>query len=277
MQRLRLLRPLNVKGNSFLGIPSSIFLLPTDEPGWYVRFKNQDDVALRPEMLEYKLRRLVLRHGRQKLQIVEHLLALRGSGLDNVCIVPQSGGIPYFGHANGFWRQVVGNVRNEGHLARYTIRPDMLEASHLDGSFVHFHRNVSGKLILKVDIDYRGIGSRKIAWDITRMPFHGLATARPPGIPRHLKFVQRLANRLKWPHTDAIIWPQDMTSDAWLEETARHRALDILGALATVMPQGGMLEGVVHSSRAGHRHDTKLIRLITESGGVAEIREQQTA
>jgi UDP-3-O-acyl-N-acetylglucosamine deacetylase len=67
---------------------------------------------------------------------------------------------------------------------------------------------------------------------------------------------------LGWPHLGNAVWPQEYPPAEALRLFARHRLLDIAGAIAVLCPPGGIFAGRISSHRAGHAQDVELVRLL---------------
>jgi UDP-3-O-acyl-N-acetylglucosamine deacetylase len=261
VKRLVLTRPVAIAGRDIWGRRVGLTLEPTEAPGWFWRV-GAADIPLTPDTLVHRRQRLVLAHGAAKLHIVEHLLALRViAGIDGVRIVSPGSWLPYDGSAEMFWHAMQPALE-EG--------PELIPA-RIQGSFragqdrtVAYSGTEDGGLEVSVAIDYPGLGAIELQ---QHFPMRGAAAetiiaTKAPGWPPGRRNIARAMACVSWPHLGNAVWPQEHPPATALELFARHRLLDIAGAVAVLCPPGGILAGRIVSERAGHAQDVELVRLL---------------
>jgi UDP-3-O-acyl-N-acetylglucosamine deacetylase len=273
MDRYILTRPVTVTGYAF---PSFLFrkraevtLVPV-ETGWF-----WNSVPITQKLLRLQTRSIALVHGNDTLNIVEHLLALRMSGLDGVDI-RCNGELPYDGCAKLFWNNVLGSRVRDGSLRLYRPKKTVSDAliSNIEfPRYVTFTPGESETLEFRIHIDYPGLGPYDHPpWTLDSGSFADIIDAKSPGLPPALRPLVRIAGGLlRWPHREAFTWQQE--GSRWETHVlfAQHRILDICGALGGITPQGGMLAGVITSWCGGHAYDLGVNRAVEDSGGLVPV------
>ncbi len=260
-----LTRPVAVAGRDIWGRRVRLTLEPADAPGWFWRVGGTD-IPLTPDILVHRRHRLTLAQGAAELHVVEHLLALRViAGVDSVRIACPASWLPYDGSAEMFWR---------------ALRPALEEGDELfpagiGGSFsAGGERPVTytgaGGNILEIDvaIDYPGLGATELrrVFPARDAGAETIIATKAPGWPPGRRNIVRPLSWIGWPHLGNAVWPQDHPPAETLQLFARHRLLDIAGAIAVLCPPGGILTGRVTSERGGHAQDVELIRQLAAAG-----------
>jgi UDP-3-O-acyl-N-acetylglucosamine deacetylase len=264
VKRLVLTQPVVVAGRDIWGRRVRLTLEPAGTPGWFWRV-GASDIPLTPDVLVHRRQRLALAYGAAELHIVEHLLALRViAGVDGVRIVSESSWLPYDGSAEMFWRA----------LQPALAEGDDLVVARIEGSFLAggdrpvAYRGVAGdSLEVSAAIDYPGLGAAELRQDF---PAHGasretIIATKAPGWPPGRRNIARAMACIGWPHLRNAVWPQEHPAMETLALFARHRLLDIAGAIAVLCPPGGILAGRIASERAGHAQDVELVGLLANA------------
>ena len=253
-----------IPGKSFLGFPTTLELDPI-QSGWSLMIGNKE-IPLSPEMLDGRWRRLALKHPRGTLHIPEHLLALRFA-VDGIRIVPSLAGLPYSGDGFIFWKHIRSRIHQAGALVPCTVNAEV-EGDSGPGRVVCFTPWDKEYLELKIYIDYAGVGSGCFEWRFPENDIDKLATAKSPGWPLSWRKWARMAKTCGiGPGEKAFHWSDGSEApNVVLESYARHRALDLLGALAVLAPPGQFLVGKVCSHCAGHKADVMMIREAAKKG-----------
>jgi UDP-3-O-acyl-N-acetylglucosamine deacetylase len=261
VKRLVLTRPVAVAGRDIWGRRVGFMLEPTEAPGWFWRV-GAADIPLTPNTLIHRRQRLTLAHGVARLHIVEHLLALRViAGVDNLRIVSSGSWLPYDGSAEMFWRALEPALEEGTELALHAIDGNFLAGGDRP---VAYSPTDSGGLEISATIDYPGLGATELRHCFPEQgkSMETIITTRAPGWPPGRRNIARAAACFGWPHLRNAIWPQEHPPAEALRLFARHRLLDIAGAVAVLCPPGGILSGRISSERAGHAQDVELVRAL---------------
>lgn len=263
MRRLILVDPVRIGGRDFWGRRAEVILEPVDQPGWFWRVGGED-VPIRPSLVHCKKRYLMLRHGEHALRVFEHLGALRALGLDAVRIVATTAWLPYDGCALMFWEAIQSSLAEDGrlHPMATTLRESVFRE---DGAprRLNVKLGASDSLRISVRVSYPKWGEH----EITRIPtsedarrWRDIIAAKPLARPPWLRRAARAAAFFGWPHYHGVLWPQEVELKALLDELARHRILDLLGALGTLPAPGEYLTGEIETDLADHAADVALLR-----------------
>lgn len=256
MKKLVLKNEVLVTGHDFWGRKTSVLLRPTKESGWYWQ-TDKDIVPVTPEVLSFKKRRLVLAHGRDELNVFEHLGPLRFFGLDHLLIVPESRWLPYDGSSDIFWSKCKRELVEDGELGSCCYS----EHINVDGEKILQYIPTAMSLRLKVSIDYPGLGYEELLSNMDFDSPNEIAAAKTQGWPMSGRRLAILAEKfVGWPHRDAAIWPQEHELKDVRRMFAEHRRLDLLGALSTLCTPGNLLSGTIVSHKAGHKEDVGFIK-----------------
>ena len=264
-------KPVVVAGKDFFHRKAEVRLENSGLPGWFVRLQGTD-VPINPKTMKYELRRVSLVDGKRSIQVIEHLLALRLLlGLDQVRIVPSSRWVPYGdSSARIFFDPCKSGMRTVGGLRHYSVAGAVTVVGDAEKSWITYAPHKADKLVVRVHIDYPSLGICDRTFEFPGTKLEDIAYARTQGWPRHLWYATWLWPGF-WDHRRNAVWPHQGTSDEILDSYARHRALDILGALGGLCPPQGTLVGKVESYCAGHALDMKLIQLAYPL--LAEVKE----
>lgn len=262
MDRLILEKPVHVNGVDFWGRRSSLTLEPIAVPGWFW-LVDGCDIPLGPSLLSSEKNHIALSHGAKKLRVFEHLGPLRLAGLDSVRIVTKDEWLPYDGCSDIFWKACAPHLRHDGKLKKYTFAhgTSVCQTTRRLDKSVSVEPGPEDFLKIKVFINYGNLGSHEQQWCMPGVDFKKISRAKTPGWPRWRYYAGWVwATTRGWPHFENVVWPQEHGKMLTKRLFARHRMLDILGALSVLCPPGGVLTGTVHSRCAGHAHDIKLVR-----------------
>jgi UDP-3-O-acyl-N-acetylglucosamine deacetylase len=261
VKRLVLTRPVTVAGRDIWGRRVRLTLEPTEAPGWFWRV-GASDIPLTPNILVHRRQRLTLAHGAATLHIVEHLLALRVvAGVDGVRIVSPASWLPYDGSAAMFWRALEPALEEGAELV-----PRVIDASVTAGGDrrVAYCGTQGDGLEISVAIDYPGLGATELRQHLPKSgaAAEAIIATKAPGWPPGRRNIARAVASIGWPHLGNAVWPQEQSPAETLALFARHRVLDIAGAVAVLCQPGGILSGRISSECAGHAQDVELVRLL---------------
>jgi hypothetical protein len=261
MKRLRLSKPVTVVGKDILGRKAKTTFYPCHNPGWHWMCEGEL-IPINSKLVVGTRRRITLGYKKYRLEIYEHLGAIRFTGLDYIA-VQSSQWPPYFGRIAEFWEslkphcvdgdgevpwtEVDGAHRgvylpNSGHPRSLQITPDLRE-----------------KLDIIVEIDIPEIGHKTITCSLPS-DLSEFFNAYTLGWPSWLYYPSTLANKiLDWSHHERITWQKNNINCQLLKKVALHRVADLLGALSLIS-HVHLISGEVISYRGSHRLDVAIIR-----------------
>lgn len=251
MERTELTRAVHIVGKNFLGLRADVLLEPTKQPGWWWQ-TGKREVPLYDCTAQTSIDGLTLCFEDKKLHAVEPLLVLRCMGLDNVCISSQSGRFPFAGSSALFWEQVQPALKKSGELEPYllpravigvglrTLRTEPSTKPLRVSAYIEYSPREKAKYNFSFGLDSSVLSARRI-W-----PWKS--------------FLAHVAAGALWPHKKEFLYPKKTDANKkLLMESAQRRVLDILGALALIIPPRGMLCGQVQSTRTGRSEDLELL------------------
>lgn len=270
-QRLVLKNAVQIEGFSLLGLPATILLEPAAESGWWFAQDDFPDIELSPDLMRCKSRFLVFD---DDARIVEHFFALRFKGLDSVRISFPKKSIfgrslvPFWGTAMPYLEAIQPSLVPNGSLVSCTPKAMVNASSSTLEKYIYFEPGFTGSLRIVVVIDYpdERIGRDVFEIDITPRSFYGIASSRGLAHLQGLRRFTPMLSVVKWPHRGQWIFPGDMSPEKIRRSLAFHRAVDLLGALASVVPSGAFPEGKIATRLAGHREDVLFCEDIEEIG-----------
>ncbi len=275
MQRLRLTRNVMIWGTTFFGKPAHVMLEPTDEStkkhGWQLSFEGKT-VPITFEHLHLVGGELALRVEGMTLKYVTHLLALRYLiGLDAVT-VHIKGELPMCGSAQLFLDKVSDSLEECGEM-----EPVLLPAVLVGEKNISIRITPDTRpLFVSSYVEQRGVGDKRwnfflqnfFSADEGKKAVHDIATARMPGQSRLFTLARGYStlppSKWQWPHFHEFVWQQEKTVGQFLEEVARHRILDLLGALSVITAPGTIFCGRVLASNTTSETDLSLVKRVTQ-------------
>ena len=275
MKRYILTKAVTIRGYAFPSFPrkrpAQVVLSPV-AMGWF-----WNGVPITNKLLQLRKRRIAFKKGEDTLDIVEHLLALRMSGLDGVDI-RCDGELPFDGCAAQFWGAVYPAMTSDGIFPRYTVRKICTATPRNHKKFprhVIFEPLKDGEepaLTLKIHIDYPGLGPYDYEWSPDCDSFADIAYAKSPGWPPILRPLLKIGGgAFGWPHNNDFSWHRELPPEEACLQFAKHRTIDISGGLAAIVPPGGMIAGTIRSHCAGHACDLSLNQDVEDSGGFVRV------
>lgn len=228
-------------------------------------------VDIDPDHVRSGRRQLVLHNATTGfgMGIAEHILPLRFAGLVAVSI-SGSRQPPYFGRTLEVWNAVKNHLCDTGiSLPLYSVKnpvqwqyPRRREGHR---SFVSIDPpSKAGTLKLDITCTFAGIGSERRVFEFPNPALlEEVLAARTLGWPRSLRWPAGVAFRAGWPHFPRIMWAPARDSDqetrrVCRREIVKHRAQDLLGALA-LLCKDGMFVGDVLSVCGGHASDLNVV------------------
>ena len=264
-------KPIRIKGSNFFGFRSELYLRPHSfaDKKWRWRTARKDCIPITPLIAKFSTRRILLVHGSDSLQIFEHIGAVRFTGLIGVeaevfgfprCLPP------YDGCALEIWKAVKPYRISHGTvLPRYTVSKSVQwtypEKRGGQQAYTRIEPDKSGELVVAVFLSFPKYGTHE---EVFRFPndalMESVLAAKTPGLPGYLRPVSRAASLLGWPHHSHIYWPNKADTATLLGDFARHRVLDVLGALS-LLCNDGLFSGRVISRCSGHRADIEAVKM----------------
>jgi hypothetical protein len=209
---------------------------------------------------------LYFQHGKERLNCVEHILALKTLGLDGVVIKALNGShwVPYDGRAKMYWEAIENHLKYDGYLKPMAIQ---LHHTYQDidpkrGWARHVTLNSMDRrneLVVKVGVDYLKFGGREVIErhfpvdDLSNMMdvLYSRPLLQPAWLERYLK-------KLHWPHAENVLKPSEFMKenpDALKKEIALHRMLDLLGVIALLAESGAYVAGSLDTDMGNHATD----------------------
>ncbi len=288
-------RPVSVSGpGTFLGkAKRTLHLFPSVEPGW--RFDRSDlpnslniDVSVRNVWTT--VRNIVLCSGspHNYMRMVEHIIALKYMGLDNLLIRMDAGDPPLFDRSSMDLVEAVdqaGIVMQHEPATVLTVKEPVTVVAP-NGGFLTFQPAEGGSRRLTVDcgVNFKtAIGRQRIRFDVNPATFrHGAAarTNTDMWMMLYCKTVGKLfadTRNLGYTMKNILVaGPRHYVNRAGLVHNGKsleavwHRAvLDLLAAVALI--DRGRLAGHINSYMAGHALDVDMIRLLYQRDLLEEI------
>lgn len=276
MDRLKLQRVIRYEGRDFWGRRSTLVLEPfLGGEDWYWDVGTHC-VPITPDLMTCRRRRVALQWSKFRLNEFEHIGILRAAGLRSVRIsLMGSTWLPYDGGSFGLWQAVMPYVDRSGELKPFRLFSDsrlLTQVLPEEPSRYVQYSDTSGPILRMTGvIDFPNLGEHRFGHQYPDDDLLELVSARTLGWPPYLYGAAGLASCFGWPHADRIVWPQEAKPQAVLEETGRHRLLDMLGILNFAAPADRYLTGSLHSCRGNHATDLGLLRQIAAITNRAKI------
>jgi len=266
---------------------------PTAAKGWWLdRTDIEDSMPIEVSVKDVwtTARNIVLCSGspHNYVRMVEHIVALKYMGLDNVMIRLDSGDPPLFERSSMDLVEAIeeAGIISQPDLAEYVTVKETVTVGGGNGSFLTFHPAEEGSRRLTVDcaIDFpNAIGKQRIRFDVNNRTFRHGAFARTntnmwvmlycKTIGRIFADVRHLGYTLK---NILVAGPRryvnkpHMIHDGKSLEAVWHRAvLDLLAAVALI--DRGRFAGHIVSHRAGHALDVNMIKELYQQNMLVEV------
>ncbi|MCC6442931.1 MAG: UDP-3-O-[3-hydroxymyristoyl] N-acetylglucosamine deacetylase [Armatimonadetes bacterium] len=256
--------PLTMEGIGLhSGEPAAVALLPAEADTGLVIEAGGARFPARARFVSQTARCTCLRFGDIELQTVEHLLsALCGLNIDN-CVIRWEKGreAPALdGSAAPIVRAVLeAGVADQAQSARiFAVRePLWIEEK---GSQILLLPHEGLRLTCAVRFDHPLIGEQAIDLEVDMDSYaRGIAPARTFGLASEVEALKAAGLALGGGPENALVIFEDGFSSPprFVDECARHKALDILGDLSLC---GCRLQGHMVALRPGHRINTAMAR-----------------
>ena len=256
------------QGRSFKGHDARIDFEPNPARNGWIWVVGGHEVPITPDTMESRQRRVALVYQGNVLEEFEHIGILRAAGIQHVRLWSPAGTSwpPYDGCSFALWNAVMQHVHEGntltpyrvpcGHVAHQLPKDIRRSVSYTGNGNDHDVLRMTGLInFARLDEnDYR------FGHVYPRDDLRTLMRARTLGWPPSLWYVSRLASKFGWPHHKNIVWPQEMLPSEMLEETGRHRLLDMLAVFNFVAPAGTYLAGSLHSCMGNHATDLGVLK-----------------
>lgn len=265
MDRLILTGTVRHEGTDYRGRRTSITFDPAPHQDWVWRV-NGEDVPITADCMESRPRRVALSYLGHSFNEFEHVGILRAAGLREVRVSLEAGKDwpPYSGSSFALWQAVMPHVRICGELAPYYPLNQIVHRAG-DERWTRYGQERNGGLSVGGRIDYPGLGKHDFKHSYPNEDLRPLVRARTLGWPPRIKPWLQLASMLGlWPHYMNVVWPGDEPAQLVLEETGRHRMLDMLGILNFAAPADTYLAGALYSYKGSHETDLAVLKSLTD-------------
>ncbi len=216
---------------------------------------------------------LYFQYGKERLNGVEHILALKTFGLDGVVIEALKGSdwVPYDGRAKMYWKAIRNHLKYDGHLMPMAMQ---LQHTYEDRhpkfgwarSVTLNSKDERDELAVKVTVDYPRLGGEEIiehrfpADDWSNMA--DIFNSRPLLQPVH-EAISPLIKALGWPHAENLLKSSDFNKEnpePFKREITLHRMLDLLGPMALLAEAGTYVTGRIETDKGNHETDIRFLR-----------------
>lgn len=288
-------RSVKVSGQgTFLGkARRTLEFLPSVQPGWHfdrIDLPNSLGIQVSVSNVWTTIRNIVLCSGspHNYMRMVEHIIALKYMGLDNVLIRMDSGDPPLFDRSS---MDLVEAIESAGIVMQHepatllTVKEPVTVVSP-GGGFLTFQPAKGGSRRLTVDcaINFKtAIGKQRIRFDVNPVTFQRGASARTNTdmwMMLYTKTVGKLfadTRNLGYTMKNILVaGPKHYVNRPGLVHNGKsleavwHRAvLDLLAAVALI--DRGRLAGHIMSYKAGHALDVDMIKLLYQHDLLEEI------
>jgi len=288
-------RPVSVTGpGTFFGnAQRTLELEPTTQSGWFFDRRDLPDsmpIRVSVQNVWTVVRNVVLCSGspHNYMRMVEHIIALKYLGLDNVLIRMDSGDPPLFDRGS---LDLVEAIERGGIVTQHepttclTVKePVTLVADN--GGFLTFTPAEAGSRRLVVDcaVDFpTAIGQQRIQFDVNRDTVRHGAFARTNtnlwmmlycktigkvfADTRHLGYT--LKNILVAGPRRYVNKPRLIHNGKSLEAVWHRAVLDLLAAVALI--DRGRLAGSIQSYKSGHTLDVEMVRALYQRDLLEEV------
>ncbi len=276
MDRLTLQETVLHEGRDILGRRAAIMLSPNPKNTGWVWDAGGRDIAITPDIMVSKPRRIALQYQGHIFNEFEHVGILRAQGLQHVRIrlLTKHGWPPYDGSSTALWQAVIPHMYKDGWLKPYHLpHNDIAKLPYDEGRFVQYRGDGNDREVLHMTglVEFPQI-QREI-YRFGHMYPHDdlrpLVQARTLGWPPWIYYPLQAASMMGWPHHKRINWPQEAKPVVVLDEIGRHRMLDALAILNFLAPNGTYLAGMFHSCKGNHATDLALVKKLHVSNVVS--------
>ena len=265
MHPIRLKTSVTIQGPNLWGLNGKITFHPSgSRDGWIWWVRNSFNTSISPAIIDKKARRTRLYCQGKKLQIFEHIGALRFFGLCRVYIESTTWP-PYHGRSIELWQAIRKHCKEDTseeinwYALRKPVRWTYPKPRNSKIAFTEIRPSTKKQLRLKIMCSYPGLQSCQLEFSFpNRDVLEELCRVHSPGWPPILYHLLKVPSLFGWPHYKKIFWPQDYSKTEASIKLVHHRALDLLGALS-LLCRDGLLSADVTSICSGHEADINTI------------------
>jgi len=265
MHPIRLKSKVTIEGPNLWGLNAKLTFYPSGSKSewiWWVR--NSFNISMSPAIVDKRARRIRLYFEGKKLQIFEHIGALRFFGLCGVYI-ESTPWPPYHGRSLELWQAIKDHCEEDTskEINWYTItEPVRWTYSKLRNNqraFTEIRPNTKKELKIKIMCSYPGLEACEVNFTFpNREILEELCSVYNPGWPPILYHLLKVPSFFGWSHYKRVFWLQDYSKVEASVKFAHHRALDLLGALS-LLCRDGLLSADVTSICSGYEADINAI------------------
>jgi UDP-3-O-acyl-N-acetylglucosamine deacetylase len=276
--------PVSVTGpGTFFGkAQRTLRLEPTIREGWFFdRTDLPDSMAISASVLNVwtVVRNIVLSSGspHNYMRMVEHIVALKYMGLDNIMIRMDSGDPPLFDRSSMDLVEAIerGGIVTQSEPAKCVAVKEPVTVVSGHGGFLSLLPPEDGGRRLKVDcaIDFpNAIGKQRIRFDVNRETVKRGAAARTNTNLKMMLYCQTIgkvfadSRNLGYTLKNILVAgpkryvnkPNLVVNGKSLEAVWHRGVLDLLAAMALI--DRGRFVGSIKSYKAGHALDVEMVR-----------------
>ncbi len=267
MDRLTLQETVTHEGRDFFGRRAAIMLSPNPNNTGWVWDVGGRDIAITPDIMVSKPRRIALEYNDHVFNEFEHVGILRAAGLQHVRIrlLTTNGWPPYDGGSFALWQAVMPHMYKDGWLKPYRLPHNGIAKLPYDEErSVQYRGDGNDRDVLHMTglVEFAHIQKEiyRFGHVYPQADIRQLVQACTLGYPFWLYYASKTASMLGWPHHKRINWPQEAKPAEVLDWIGRHRLLDALAILNFLAPTGTYLAGGFHSCKGNHATDLMLVK-----------------
>lgn len=263
MNQIQLNSEVYVNGPDLFGRKAQISFHPLNPSftGWWWR-ENQHAPSLlvNPGIINLKSRRTQLFSGNNKLEVYEHIGALRWFGLCDV-LIESTPWPPYHGRFLELWQAIKPYCQevDSREISWYTLEKKVKwvypEPRNGLTAFTEICPNDRKELKISLISSYPGLKTSEINLVFPNKDLlEELSAVCSQGWPPILYYLLKIPSFFRWPHYNNIVWAQQQGKESASIKFAHHRVVDLLGLLS-ILCRDGLLSANVTSVCSGHKAD----------------------
>ncbi len=280
-------------GTFFGKAQRTLEFVPTTQEGWFfdrIDLPDSMPITVSVKNVWTVVRNIVLSSGspHNYMRMVEHIVALKYLGLDNLMIRMNSGDPPLFERSS---MDLVEAIEHAGIVTQHepatcvTVKEPVTVMSR-NGGFLTFHpaENASRRLTVDCAIDFpNAIGKQRIRYDVNRKTVRHGAFARTNTNLWMMLFCKTIGNifadtrNLGYTLRNILVAgprryvnkPHMIYNGKSLEAVWHRAVLDLLAAVALI--DRGRLVGSIDSYKAGHALDVEMVRQLYQHDLLVEV------
>jgi hypothetical protein len=261
MNRLRLLKPVVVKGKDIFGRNSWIKFSPTphNQRGWYWKCRNEITIPINSDIARHRPRRITLEYKGNFLEMYEHIGVLRWTGLDGV-VIESAKFPPYHGRTAELWDALKKSCKKTRGEVPWIRPAKSYRVIHKKDKRSISITPVDQGLIIIIILGAEVLGPKKTNYELP-MPLDEVFKTYTLGWPFYLYYLSKLLGMLGWPHHKCLEWAQTNSREDLLTKISLHRLGDLLGGISLIT-HDHLISAKVISNRGRHKLDMDMIEKI---------------